>query len=108
MLNTLTLNEIITELRQELTKLYGDQLKKLILYGSQARGDANEDSDIDLMIVLTNLTSPGDEIFRMGKIKNQLDLKYDQLISIFPISEKDFSDKKTPLLENIRREGISL
>ena len=108
MLNTLTLNEIITELRQELTKLYGDQLKKLILYGSQARGDANEDSDIDLMIVLTHLTSPGDEIFRMGKIKNQLDLKYDQLISIFSISEKDFSDKKTPLLENIRREGISL
>ena len=108
MLNTLTLNEIITELRQELTKLYGDQLKKLILYGSQARGDANEDSDIDLMIVLTHLNSPGDEIFRMGKIKNQLDLKYDQLISIFPISEEDFSDKKTPLLENIRREGISL
>jgi hypothetical protein len=41
----------------------------------------------------------------MGEVKNQINLKYDQLISVLPISEEDFLCKDTPLLENIRREG---
>jgi predicted nucleotidyltransferase len=105
---TLILDKMIAEFQQELRKLYGSQFKNLILYGSQARGNATEESDIDLMIVLTHLTSPGDEILRMGEITNKLNLKYDQLISIFPISEQDFYHKKTPLLENVRQEGIMI
>jgi predicted nucleotidyltransferase len=102
------LDKIITEFRQQLEKLYGDKLINLVLYGSQARGDATENSDIDIMVILKNPVSPGDEIFRMGEIKNQLNLKYDQLISIFPISQEDFFSKQTPLLDNIRREGVVL
>jgi hypothetical protein len=60
------------------------------------------------MVILKSPVSPGDEIFRMGEVKNQINLKYDQLISVLPISEEDFLRKDTPLLENIRREGIAL
>jgi predicted nucleotidyltransferase len=102
------LEKIITEFRQALEKLYGDKLINLVLYGSQARGDATEDSDIDMMVILKSPVSHGDEIFRMGEVKNQINLKYDQLISVLPISEEDFLFKNTPLLENIRREGIAL
>lgn len=102
------LEKIITEFRQALEKIYGDKLINLVLYGSQARGDATEDSDIDIMVILKSPVSPGDEIFRMGEVKNQINLKYDQLISVLPISEEDFLRKDTPLLENIRREGIAL
>ena len=101
------LEKIITEFRQALEKIYGDKLINLVLYGSQARGDATEDSDIDIMVILKSPVSPGDEIFRMGEVKNQINLKYDQLISVLPISEEDFLRKDTPLLENIRREGIA-
>ena len=89
-------------------KIYGDKLINLVLYGSQARDDATEDSDIDMMVILKSPVSPGDEIFRMGEVKNQINLKYDQLISVLPISEEDFLCKDTLLLENIRREGIAL
>ena len=102
------LEKIITEFRQALEKIYGDKLINLVLYGSQARGDATEDSDIDIMVILKSPVSPGDEIFRMGEVKNQINLKYDQLISVLPISEEDLLCKDTPLLENIRREGIAL
>jgi predicted nucleotidyltransferase len=44
------LEKIITEFRQALEKIYGDKLINLVLYGSQARGDATEDSDIDIMV----------------------------------------------------------
>lgn len=99
---------IICEFRQQLEKLYADRLIKLVLYGSQARGTAKEDSDIDIMVVLKSPVSSGDEVFYMGEIKNQINLKYDQLISVFPISEEDFRTKKTPLLEDVRREGIMI
>jgi predicted nucleotidyltransferase len=102
------LEKIITEFRQALEKIYGDKLISLVLFGSQARGDATEDSDIDVMVILKSPVSPGDEIFRMGEVKNQINLKHDQLISVLPISEEDFLCKDTPLLENIRREGIAL
>ena len=102
------LEKIIAEFRLAVEKIYGDKLINLVLYGSQARGDATEDSDIDVMVILKSPVSPGDEIFRMGEVKNQINLKYDQLISVLPISEEDFLRKDTPLLENIRREGIAL
>ena len=42
---------IITKTQQGLKKLYGEQLDKIVLFGSQARGDATPESDIDFVKV---------------------------------------------------------
>ena len=52
------LKAILTELRSRLESLYGDRLVKLILYGSQARGDAEPDSDIDVLVVRQGAVIP--------------------------------------------------
>ena len=104
----LTIKLLLAELRQKIEQFYGDRLKRIILYGSQARGEATADSDIDVMIVLGEMNSAGDEIIHLGDIKNQLNLKYDQLISIFPVTENDYLQKQTPLLINVRQEGVPL
>lgn len=101
-------NAILQEFRNALNILYGERLIKVILYGSYARGEATEDSDIDVMIVLKNPVSPGTEILQVGEIKAKLNLKYDELISVLPISEEDYLFRQTPLLENVRREGITV
>jgi predicted nucleotidyltransferase len=56
---------IITKTQQGLNKLYGEQLDKTILFGSQARGDARPDSDIDILIVLKNPFNYSQESDRM-------------------------------------------
>jgi predicted nucleotidyltransferase len=100
------IKEVLREFRAELEKRYGDKLKNIILYGSWARGDATEKSDIDLLIVLGEEIIPGKEMDRMIEIITEINLKHNVLISVYPVSEKDYSTVNSPLLINVRREGV--
>lgn len=101
------IKELLEEFKKEIEKLYGDRLKQIILYGSHARGDFTEESDIDLLIVLKGKVVPGKEIDRMIDIITEINLKYGVLTSVYPISEEDYKKVNSPLLINVRREGIS-
>ena len=98
--------ETIREFKQEIEKLYGPRLKDVILYGSWARGDATEASDIDLLIVLEGQVVPGQEIDRMIEIITDINLKHGELISVYPVSEENYYTIDSPLFINVRREGI--
>ncbi|MCL1492950.1 MAG: nucleotidyltransferase domain-containing protein [Pseudanabaena sp. Salubria-1] len=106
---TLTnIKPILNELKQELQKMYGDRLVKLILFGSHARGEANPDSDIDLLAVLKSPVSQVQEISYMSDLRVKMILEHDELVSIIPITEEDFSKRNVAFLRNIRKEGIEL
>jgi predicted nucleotidyltransferase len=100
------IKRILKEFKNEIEKLYGKKLKNIILYGSWARGDATEESDIDLLIVLEDTIIPGKEIDRMIDIITEVNLKYGVLLSVYPVSQEDYSKLNSPLLINVRREGI--
>lgn len=100
------IKEILNEFRTEVEKLYDKRLKNIILYGSWARGDATEESDIDLLIVLQGKVIPGKEIDRMIDIITEVNLKYGVLLSVYPISEENYLKVNSPLLINVRREGV--
>ena len=57
------LKAILLQLRQEFSRILGDRLEAMYLYGSQARGDARPDSDIDVLAVIrgTALTNDGSD-----------------------------------------------
>ena len=106
---TLTnIKPILNELKRELQELYGDRLVKLILFGSHARGEANPDSDIDLLAVLKSPVSQVQEISYMSELCIKILLDYDEIVSIIPMSEDRFNAKDVALLRNIQREGIEL
>lgn len=103
---SMNINEVLKDFKKRVKNLYGDKLKQIILYGSCARGDASKESDIDLLIILRGRIVPGKEIDRMIDIITEINLKHDVLISVYPVSEEDYKKVKSPLLINIRREGI--
>ena len=106
---TLTnIKPILSEIKRELQELYGDRLAYITLYGSQARNEATPDSDIDILVVLHGNIEPCNEISNTGEIISKLSLQYDTVLSCLFISEKEYLNHISPLLLNIRREGINL
>src|SRR3972149_1072314 len=101
------IENILHELKQELKRVYKNRLVSLILYGSYARGEAGADSDIDVVVLKGNVV-PGREIDCMLDIITDLGLKYNTLISIYPVSENSMQSVKSPLLLNVHAEGISI
>jgi len=102
------IENILHELKQELKQLYQNRLVSVILYGSYARGEARADSDIDVVVVLKGDVIPGREIDYMLDTITDLGLKYNTLISIYPVSEGYMQSVKSPLLLNVHAEGITL
>ena len=100
------IKNIIKELKIGLEKKYGSQLKSILLFGSYARGEETEDSDIDIAIILEDFDHACTEIERTGDIVSSLSLKFDTLISLVPIKENDWLERKTALISNIKREGV--
>jgi predicted nucleotidyltransferase len=102
------LKKILAELKKGLTALYGERLVNLILYGSQARGDAKPGSDIDLMVVLKDPIDYRQERQRVWEISYDLSYENDEVVSCILMSQKRFETEESPLLMNVRREGLAL
>jgi predicted nucleotidyltransferase len=101
------ISEILEKLKNYLPILYGDTLIKMILFGSHARGEATENSDIDILIVTKKYLSrqKKEEFYHFI---SQLCLQYDVLINSIQMLEDSFESENSPLLLNIRKEGITL
>jgi predicted nucleotidyltransferase len=98
---------VLKEFKQQISELYGQRLKKVVLYGSYARGQANDEhSDIDLAVVLAGAVDPCKEIDRMADIFTDLNLEHNVLIAVYPVSEENYIEVNSPLLLNLRREGV--
>jgi uncharacterized protein len=97
---------LLSQLRQELYNLLGTQLISIYLYGSQARGDARSDSDIDVLVVLKRDFDYFEMIERTGKIAAELSLEYDTVVSLAFTTKIKFDKMKSPFLLNIRQEGV--
>jgi len=97
---------IIEEIKSKLTGIYKDRLKGIILFGSYARGDSAEGSDIDIIILLENLTNAIQEYDRISKDICDIGFKYDTIVSIIHIDADEYNTAMFPFVLNARREGI--
>jgi len=95
------------ELKEGLAQIYGDKLKAVYLYGSYARGDYREDSDVDVMILLKSYRNYFRELHRSGDYVSDISLKYDVTVSCIIIKEVQWKQSEMPVVRNIRRDGAT-
>ena len=106
-------NNAIQEFIKGTQEILGDKLKKIILYGSYARGDFNEGSDVDIMI-LTDLYD--DELNqkeeKIWDLAYDIEVDKDFTIHISPIliNTSYYNDRISivPFYKNVKNEGVAL
>lgn len=100
------LAEILAELHQYIEEVYGERLVQIILYGSQARGDAKPDSDIDILIVLQDPVDFVAEVKRTNHFIATLCLENNVVIASAFVGKERFQQENSGFFRNVRREGI--
>lgn len=98
---------IVREFKAALQVLYGERLRDVVLFGSYARGDYDEESDIDLMVLLNDETiNTYAELFRLSDYTLDFILRYGKAISVLPTPVKRYQQSFGPVYQNARREGV--
>jgi hypothetical protein len=98
---------IVREFKTALQARYGDRLRDVVLYGSYARGDYDDESDIDLMMILNDeKVDTIAEVFALSELTMDFILAYGKAVSVLPVAAVRFSSSLMPVYQNARREGL--
>ena len=97
------------ELVQGLTDIFGNNISMIILYGSVARGNAAEESDVDIAIVVRSQMNDGTKR-RFLSWAADMDIRYERVFSIVDIQESNMKkwEDVLPFYQNVKKEGIVL
>ena len=102
---------LIEDLNRNLKDIYGSHLKEIILFGSYARHDNDDESDMDIM-VLVDLDDEERKEYRKALVEKITDLSIHYNIIISVIDNNDYEFKKrvsyVPFYKNVVNEGVWL
>lgn len=99
------IDQILDDCRNILKEHYGSRYQGLFLYGSMARGQKRQDSDMDLFVLLSQPFDYFNELRIVVDLLYPVQLKADCLISAKPVARDEFESGKINLYRVAKREG---
>lgn len=94
------LNVLLEQLALELDELYGERYRDMVLYGSYARGEADEGSDVDVLLLLEGEVNSTRELLRTEDVEWPL--------SLHPVSVEAYQSSEQPFATHAKRASGSL
>ncbi len=98
---------VLLRFRSALADLYGDEIDRVVLFGSRARGDARPDSDWDVAVFLKSLPDRWVELDRLADLCGSFIDDANVFFDAKPYPAVAYQER-TPLMREIRREGLTL
>lgn len=102
-----SLDPILTRFRAALNEVYGTRVKRVVLFGSRARGEGRSDADYDIAVFLDPLTDRWVELDRLADLRVTFIDQTDAFFDVMPYPIAAYQER-SPLMHEIRREGIDL
>lgn len=102
-------HNIVYKFAQQIRGIYGDSLKKIVVYGSYARGDYQENSDIDIMILVDASDAEIKKRFNLVcDLAFDYEMDYGVVISPLVKNEEHFIkwSETLPFYRNVKQEGV--
>ena len=97
----------LRDLRQRLAAHYGERLVRAVLFGSHARGEATEDSDVDVLVVLEGEVDVWKEARATAEITVDYLIEHDEFVT-FVVVDTERARADRAFMRNVRRDGVSL
>ncbi len=100
-------DRFLRRVKARLAEVYGERLVGIVLYGSEARGDAEDDSDIDIFVLLTEMDDLWEEISTIVDALYDLQLEIFRPIHALPLLSANYETGAFAVYRNAQREGIT-
>jgi predicted nucleotidyltransferase len=100
------IKRLINQIKEHLVGLYGEKIKKVILYGSYVRGEETRDSDIDMLVLIDQSLNPFEVRENLSDLVFDILLEEGELISVIAVPEHLFENYNSPFMLNVKKEGV--
>ena len=102
----MTRKSLLCEMRKRLEAAFAGRLRGIVLYGSEARGGARPDSDVDVLVLLAEPLDYVRDLEAGLDALYPLSLEVGRRISAKPVSARAYESVDCPLYRSARREGV--
>jgi predicted nucleotidyltransferase len=100
--------QVLEELASTLRRHYGRRLARMILFGSRARGEAADQADYDVLVVLEGSVDPRTERNAVTDLVYRVCWEHDAVVMLHFVSATRYATEQSPMMMNVRREGVAL
>jgi len=103
---SVTVEQIVREFRKRVEQALGAPVQ-VILFGSYARGEAREESDVDVLVIVPVLNARAEDV--IGDVAWELGLSSGMVLSAIPVAQEELKIlQESPFFQAVQREGIPL